>query len=476
MKKRLIIFPAVTMGILLYTTLSFAYIDNMTSMSAEWARTGNRNAATDAADIVAYNPAGVSELPQGFHLNVYSLYQSQNRDFTTKEGAKSVRYGEDDVNNLFPGCSGVFNINKWSVFGGIDIPNGETVRRYKGGSLVTHLAGRTILASPIHNADYNILTDALTSGLSQPPHSFIRIGDDGSGDKYVYKDLANSYYEEKGQFHISTLGVAYRFGDAFSLALGIRHANADLSTKAGVSVSGLSDDALVMNSFSPGFFPESVSFESSRDMIAWGTGGIIGININAGDSLNIAAQIQTPVKIVERVEIHKDELHIFSVDEKQRKDLPGMAALGFGYDFSKKIYGEFNVNYWPQGSVDWERYGAYNRAELAGDVWRSGTTLSYRLTKMLLVSGGTSYTHYDRDALSTYTDAGPGLSENLFTDNLFVGTGFSFAFVRNIKFNFGISHTFYKKRAFSMESRNSSFDVSSENDSTIIAFGVDMSL
>ncbi len=476
MKKRLQIFPAVILGILLYTSFSFAYIDNMTSMSAEWVRTGNRNAATDAADIVAYNPAGVSELAQGLHLNVYSILQSQNRDFITKEGAESVRYGEDDELNLFPGCSGVFNIKKWSVFGSIDIPNGETVRSYSGGSLTTHLAGKTILASPIHNQEYSILSDALTLGLSLPPYNFIKIGDDGSGDKHVYTGLTESYYEEKGQSHISTFGLAYRFGEIASLAIGIKHINADLATKAGLTVSGLSDDAQALNSFSPGFFPESVSFESSRKMIAWGTGGILGLNVNAGEKLNIAFQIQTPVKIVERVSIYSDELHLFSSDDKQRKDLPGMAAFGIGYDFSGKYYGEFNLNYWSQESADWERYSRFNRAELADNVWSTGAALSCQLTKRVLVSAGTNVTHYERDDLSLYTDAGHGLSENLITDNLFLGTGFSFAVVKNIKLNIGISHTFYKKESFLMKSHNSTFDVSSENDSTIIAFGVDMSL
>jgi hypothetical protein len=48
----------------------FANIDNLSNMSAEWIRTGNRNAATDAADIVVYNPGGITELPDGFQVNI----------------------------------------------------------------------------------------------------------------------------------------------------------------------------------------------------------------------------------------------------------------------------------------------------------------------------------------------------------------------------------------------------------------------
>ncbi len=57
--------------------LSFAFvsavyggaIDNKTNWSAEYIRTLNRNAATDYADIAAYNPAGTVKLEEGFIIN-----------------------------------------------------------------------------------------------------------------------------------------------------------------------------------------------------------------------------------------------------------------------------------------------------------------------------------------------------------------------------------------------------------------------
>lgn len=39
-------------------------IDNKTNWSAEYIRTLNRNAATDYADIAAYNPAGTVKLDE----------------------------------------------------------------------------------------------------------------------------------------------------------------------------------------------------------------------------------------------------------------------------------------------------------------------------------------------------------------------------------------------------------------------------
>jgi len=49
-------------------------IDNKHNFSAEYIRTLNRNAATDSADGVVYNPAGVVKMPDGFWLNLSGQY------------------------------------------------------------------------------------------------------------------------------------------------------------------------------------------------------------------------------------------------------------------------------------------------------------------------------------------------------------------------------------------------------------------
>jgi len=49
-------------------------IENKHNWSAEWVRTLNRNAATDSADAVSYNPAGVMKMDNGFYLNAAGQY------------------------------------------------------------------------------------------------------------------------------------------------------------------------------------------------------------------------------------------------------------------------------------------------------------------------------------------------------------------------------------------------------------------
>ena len=60
------------------TIASFAQHDNLSNLSAEWVRTPARNAATDASDIVVYNPAGLVKLNNGFHINLGNQIKKLN--------------------------------------------------------------------------------------------------------------------------------------------------------------------------------------------------------------------------------------------------------------------------------------------------------------------------------------------------------------------------------------------------------------
>ncbi len=83
--------------------LSFAFvsavyggaIDNKTNWSAEYIRTLNRNAATDYADIAAYNPAGTVKLQDGFIINGSAQYLG--KDYTNIIDGNSFESDEGSV-------------------------------------------------------------------------------------------------------------------------------------------------------------------------------------------------------------------------------------------------------------------------------------------------------------------------------------------------------------------------------------------
>ncbi|MEZ4567510.1 MAG: hypothetical protein R2860_11320 [Desulfobacterales bacterium] len=105
-----------------------ANIDQLSNMSTEWIRTGNRNAATDSTDIVLYNPAGLVKMSEGFHLNVgnQSLFRSPEHTFDlglpASNGEKTRK--QDDPDLLLPNLYGAYNTGDFSFFGGVYVPGG----------------------------------------------------------------------------------------------------------------------------------------------------------------------------------------------------------------------------------------------------------------------------------------------------------------------------------------------------------------
>src|SRR5438046_2655871 len=65
------------------STKVYAQMDNLSNMSAEWMRSGARNAAADATDIVVYNPAAITTMTDGVHINLsnQSLFRRPNHSY-----------------------------------------------------------------------------------------------------------------------------------------------------------------------------------------------------------------------------------------------------------------------------------------------------------------------------------------------------------------------------------------------------------
>ena len=81
------------------TSSGLANVGNLSNMSVEWIRTSNRNAATDAADIVVYNPSGLPELSKGLHLNFgnQTFIRQPKHSFTLGSGPKEYEQESADI-------------------------------------------------------------------------------------------------------------------------------------------------------------------------------------------------------------------------------------------------------------------------------------------------------------------------------------------------------------------------------------------
>jgi long-chain fatty acid transport protein len=111
MRKSITCIGGLALSCAVASTVFAGAIENKTNWSAEYIRTLNRNAATDYADIAAYNPAGTVKLDEGFIINGSVQFLSKKY-----ENIISGTTLESDEPSYIPGIFGVYNKGKPPVF------------------------------------------------------------------------------------------------------------------------------------------------------------------------------------------------------------------------------------------------------------------------------------------------------------------------------------------------------------------------
>jgi long-chain fatty acid transport protein len=411
----------------------FANIDNLSNMSAEWIRTGNRNAATDAADIVVYNPGGVTELPDGFQVDIGNQTLIRKPRHTYNLGMGEESHEQDSIDWFLPNAYITYNKDRWALFGGYYIPGGGAVADYPNGSITTDMIGMQLLAASAF---------------------------DGYSGEYL---KAGSIY------NTVQLGGGYKINNMVSVAAGLRYLFVENTIKAGLT--GLTD--LGDGTFAPTHLKVDVTEKGE------GMGLIAGINLNLTPRLNLAAQYQTRVGLDLKTSVNRDDISplgfgLFTDGEKNPRDLPAMLGLGLGYDFTDKLYGEINYSYWFQKDCDWGQDAAgRDIADLAGDAQSAGLTLSYRFTPALLASMGATYTDFLWNDMDAYYEANLGSYEVLFTDNWHLGCGIAYEVFKDVTLNLSLAKTLWDDANLT-NSQLPGVTIKTKNDTTVIALGFDV--
>lgn len=411
MQKKFIFYAVILFSLSGFGELS-ANIDNLSNMSAEWIRTGNRNAATDAADIVVYNPGAITELPDGFQIDLGN--QTLIRKPTQKYdmGSGTVSHTQDSIDWFLPSIYLTYNQDDWALFGGYYIAGGGATVDYPDGS-----------------AD----TDIFTAGI-------------GSGRFFKATSIYNTF----------TFGGAYKINDTISAALGARYLSVKNNIKFGLTVFGS---------------PFTEDFDQKGD----GFGGVAGLNINITPEINLGMQYQTQVKLDLKITENIDGLGQIDDGEKSRRDLPAVLGLGLGYDITKELYAEVNYSYWFQKNADWGKAGnGKDVSKMAGDAQSAGITVSYKIIPELLISAGTVYTDFLWKDINGYYEASLGSYEVLYTDNVQFSCGLSYTVIDNVVVNLGVSRTIWKDQNLT-NSQIPGVKIKTENRTTVVALGLKVS-
>jgi long-chain fatty acid transport protein len=393
-----------------------AQMDNLTNLSVEWMRMPARNAATDSADIVVYNPAALVRLGNGFHLNLgnQTLMRKPEHTYDLFLGAGEQSFSQDGIDAFLPNFYVAYTQDKWAVYGGVYISGGGAVADYPQGSLTTDLLALMIQMTPILDE------------YGQPTGMFT---------KDIYPGVKGEFLKASSYYLTATLGGAYALSRTFSFSLGLRYLSAVNKTQTGLTLTD-----------SPLAYPDQVLSFDGQDK-ASGLGAVVGVHFAASPKLDLSAHYESQVKLDFETTVNHDDIGLAQDGAKSRRDLPAVLYLGAGYRWSEKLQMLVDFNYYFQSAADWGATNVEGAEEtwsaVAGDCYAAGIGFSYKLSDRLQLSAGTVFTKFlFQDKKLYYTRMGEFEAPK--NDNLNSGIGLAFKAGEKLTLNLALGATFWK--------------------------------
>ncbi|MEP7264414.1 MAG: hypothetical protein ABI772_07950 [Bacteroidota bacterium] len=423
-------------GLFICGYTAVAQIDNLVNMSSEWIRSGARNAATDATDIVVYNPAGLTSLDNGFHINLSNqfVFRKPSHQFDIGLGEGVRKFEQESSDPFLPNLFMTYKKNKWALFTGAFISGGGATIDYSKGSITTDLIGLQALMGA--QGAYMLIKDPSLK--------------------------ASSFYIT------TTLGGTYAFSKKISVAVAARYLSAKNTMKAGLTLTSSPYDL------------EDMPLALDAEFNATGFGEVISICVKPIDKLVMTARFETQVKLDFKTKTTTDDFGATVNDEKNRRDLPGVLAFGVAYGINDKLKVVGDFNYYMQKNADWGKSSELTEniplAELAGNAASYAMGMEYNFTEKFLVSAGFGFTEFGYSNKDGYYSS-LGTFEVVPDDNWNINAGFLYRASKMLSVNAGFMQALYKKdqhvnalMAYPME-----VDVTVNNSISIASVGVNLS-
>lgn len=434
--------PVAFFLVMILSTTAFAGgVVNKTNWSAEYIRTMNRNAATDYADIVFYNPAGTVHMDRGGFLNVSAHYFPKLYEHTISSSA--IPFGgiegkyESDEPSIVPGLFTVYNAGRWALFFGVSNTVGGGKVIYEDGSLTTVAIGTQVM---------NFANNQLLAG-GVPPTG-------------IYNTIKSQEIEAESMGPGYMIGGALQVTDQFSLSMGVRYIDAQKSAKGKVTIANVGNPIPHLNDDRTGV----VDYK----MDAQGVGAIFGINFRPSRDTTIAARYETLTSLRYSYTVKEDNLNILALQgittgTTVREDHPATLGLGVSHQFSPKLRAETNLTYYFNNDADWEGAQRYFK-----NGFDAGVAVEYAITPELLGSIGYLYTSIGMK--SKYANEfTANLPENPNLDAHSIGLGGAYKVNPNLDLNFGLGGVFYVDDDISVQPIG---DVDYEKTIYFVAFGI----
>jgi len=389
-------------------------INNLSNQSADALRSFSRNAATDAADAVTFNPAGCAKMDDGLYINFsnqfliknYSMdVQAADTSFNTEEYKTSLE--SDEPSLLLPNLYTVFKKDDWAAFAALNIP--------AGGGGVDYSSG-----VPFFVKLPALYGSTLTEGTS--------------------------HFKASSMYIAGVFGGAYAINKIVTVSLSGRYVYGKKTYEGGATLTG-------------GAAPGTHTLDAERT--AHGFGGIIGLNVSPVETVNIGIRYETETAMNWKTKVNKmtlpyksatnipiGVLQQFEDGAKEKINLPSILAFGASWDITPELSISSSLTWYfvkladknsdvkvadataPIVNTDIGYDDDYN------DGFDLAFAVDYRIMPDLLLSAGYNYSKTGGNS-DTYSDFECAL------DSHTVGIGAKYSMLDNLDLTFAFSSIFY---------------------------------
>lgn len=313
-------------------------IINKANHSADYIRTLNRYAATDRADIAAYNPAGIMQLENGTYAKADLMYFAKDYSNTVPG------FGELDQEepSIIPTMFLVHKQDRWAGFFTFTIPAGGGVLDFQEGS------ARTV---------------ALAQGVMAGANAQL------PGTDYDYDQISDmSLKISQSTVYGFTVGGSVAATDKVSFAVGLRYAKGTREFEGGVTISA--SQAAPSPPFPAGANdPLMPELQLSEDADSWS--GLVGVNAALTEKLNAAVTYITNAGMEYEMEVKKDTLGIapalgYADGSLRRIDIPGLIGAGLSYQFTPALKVDANYALYLEKNAEIDTFSEYGNSSDLG--------------------------------------------------------------------------------------------------------------
>ena len=353
--------------------VSAAIITN-TNQSAVFIRMLARNASMDI-DAVYYNPAGLTQLENGFHVAIYNQTIFQEKKVINAYPLLNQDEYIGEVNiPFFPNFYAVYKKDKLALSFGFGPNGGGGTADFANGlpSFEKDMAGLPLLLTKM-----GLPTSAYSADLS---------------------------FKGTSIFYGFQVNGSYAISDIISIAAGVRYISAvntyegsinNIMINPGHPLINPTGAMLPADDFfntigQPGYAAMVSNKTVDVKQTATGITPLLSLNISPNENLNIGIKYEFNTKLELVNETTADDVGMFPDGQKTHNDIPAILSFGLGYAILPELRASVSANYFFDKNADWdgdEKFVDSNTYDIA-------IGFEYDVTKTILLSAGYMHTQF----------------------------------------------------------------------------------